>query len=370
MRRCRWMFLLALLSGLAVAEIQPESMGVSTLADPKPTWLMVHDGLGPAYIFDSASGAMQGLLSLSKFTPAIEMNASMAEAYAAESYYSRGVRGERTDVLTIYDLSTLSPVAEVPIPHKIAALEFPQYIELMDDQRYVGVFNITPATSVSIVDVKERKFVQEISTPGCALIMATAGRGFLQICGDGSLQLVRLGADGTESDRIRSKKFFSVEEDPVFDKPIATGDGWLLTSYQGQVFEVSVADNQINITEPWAMLTDADDGAGWRPGGGQFIAYHAGQDLLFVLMNPGGEFAHDTAGTEVWVFNRQVQKRVAQLPLEHSGTNLSVSQDDKPLLTVTGEDGQLHVFDVATLSLVRTIAEVGVAPGLLQNFYQ
>ena len=25
---------------------------------------------------------------------------------------------------------------------------------------------------------------------------------------------------------------------------------------------------------------------------------------MFVLMNPGGEFAHDSAGTEVWLFDR------------------------------------------------------------------
>ncbi len=366
MRHCGWLFLFLTVS--STAEIEPETISVSTLGTPTPTWLMVHSALGPAYIFDSATGDMQGLLSLSAFTPAVETNLDANELYAAESFYSRGPRGKRTDVLTIYDLPTLSPVDEVEIPQKIAALPFAQYIELMDDGRHVIVFNMTPATSVSVIDVKDRQFVGEISTPGCALIMGTKDRGFLQMCGDGSLQLIRLDADGAEATRVRSKKFFSVEDDPVFDKPLPTPAGWLLTSYFGQVFDVSVAGEKISISKPWSLLTEDDRAANWRPGGGQLIAYHAGQDLLFVLMNPDGEFSHDNAGTEVWIFDHSAQRRIARLPLTHKGTNLHVSQDDSPLLTVTGEDTQLHVFDVATLKLVRSISEVGTAPGLLQGF--
>ena len=85
-------------------------------------------------------------------------------------------------------------------------------------------------------------------------------------------------------------------------------------------------------------------------------------------MNPGGDFAHDSAGTEVWIFDRSAQRRVGRIKLEHPGSNLFVSQNDEALLTVTGEDRQLHVFDVATMKLVRSIAEAGFSPGLLQGF--
>ncbi len=366
MRRSGW--LLLLLASTSMANIEPETVGQSTMAEPTPTWLMVHGALGPAYIFDSATGDMQGLLSLSRFTPAVEANVGVGELYAAESFYSRGPRGERADILTIYDMSTLSPVDEVELPQKIAALGFLQYIELLDDRRHVAVYNMTPAASVSLVDVKDREFAGEISTPGCALIMGTANRGFLQICGDGSLQLIRVDTNGKESQRIRSRKFFSIEEDPVFDKPVQTPEGWLLTSYQGRVFDVTVDGDDIRISEPWWLLTQDDKAENWSPGGGQLIAYHERQDLLFVLVNSEGEFSHDSAGTEVWVFDRSAQRRIGRLTLEQPGTNLYVSQNDAPLLTVTGDDMQLHVFDVATLTLVRTISEVGFAPGLLQGF--
>ncbi len=370
--RLSGLFFCVLISSSSFAQINPETISESVMAPPQPTWLMVHDGLGPAYIFDSATGVMHGLLSLSGFTPAVQTNLNAAEIYAAESYYSRGTRGERTDVVTIYDLASLSAKAEVKIPNKIAALPFRQYIGLLDDNRHLGVFNLTPAFSVSLVDVQARTFVGEISTPGCVLIMPSPERSFLQICGDGSLQLIRVDENGQEIERTRSKPFFDVEEDPVFDKPIPTQDGWLLTSYHGKVFNVSVRDGDISISKPWSMLSvedeTEDEAEKWRPGGGQFIAYQQAQDLMFVLMNPGGDFAHDSAGTEVWIFNRSAQRRVGRIKLEHPGRHLFVSQNKEALLTVTGEDRQLHVFDVATMKLVRSIAEVGTAPGLLQGF--
>jgi hypothetical protein len=43
-------------------------------------------------------------------------SADRKEIYVAESYYSRGVRGDRSDVVTVYDGRTLQPVHEIPIP--------------------------------------------------------------------------------------------------------------------------------------------------------------------------------------------------------------------------------------------------------------
>ncbi len=87
---------------------------------------------------------MQGLLSLSPHTPAVQPNPARKEFYAAESYYSRGVHGDRTDLLTIYDYENLSPIAEVEIPQKITILPLRTYIQLMGDGRHVGIFNMTP----------------------------------------------------------------------------------------------------------------------------------------------------------------------------------------------------------------------------------
>lgn len=347
--------------------IEPEQIGVKTLPTPSETWLMARDGLGTVYIFDTATGDMHGLLGISRFTPAVQPNLHANEFYAAESYYSRTTRGERTDVLTIYDVPSLSPKAEIKVPNKIAALPFRRYIALLDDQRYLALFNMTPAQSVSIVDLKNQSFVTELSTPGCALIIPTVDRAFLQLCGDGKIQLIRLGTDGKEQARVRSRAFFDINKDPVFDKTAQTAEGWLLLSYEGQVFDVTVDDENISIGKAWELLDDAQRAENWRPGGGQFFAYHAGLDLLFVLMNNAGGYSHDHAGDEVWIYDRSEERLVSRLPLPQKGTNLFVSRNDTALLTVTGTDRQLHVFDVKTLKLARTIGEVGIAPGYLQG---
>ena len=347
--------------------LEPEQIGVKTLPNPTETWLMARDGLGTLYIFDSATGDMHGLLGISQFTPAVQPNLQATEFYAAESYYSRNTRGERTDVLTIYDMPTLNPKAEIKIPNKLAALPFRRYIALLDDQRFLAIFNLTPAQSVSVVDLQNQSFVTELSTPGCALTIPTVDRAFLQLCGDGKIQLIRLGTDGNEQARVRSRAFFDIPKDPVFDKTARTAEGWLLLSYEGQVFDVSVEDEKIDISDAWQLLDDDQRAENWRPGGGQFFTYHEGLDLLFVLMNNVGGYSHDHAGNEVWVYDRSAKRLVSRLPLPQKGTNVFVSRNDDALLTVTGTDRQLHVYDVKTMKLVRTIGEVGVSPGYLQG---
>lgn len=355
------------LSSLARSTIEPETIGVKELATPSESWLMARAGLGTYYIFDAANGNMHGLIGATAFTPAIEVNLAANEFYAAESYYSRLTNGDRTDVVTIYDVPTLSPKAEIKVPNKIAALPFRHYIALLDDQRFLALFNLTPAQSVTVVDLQQQTFVTELSTPGCALTVPSVERAFLQICGDGKLQLIRLNGEGQEAERVRSQSFFKIDDDPVFDKTAAVPEGWLFISYNGQVFTASVDGSKVSVSKPWSLLDDEQRAADWRPGGGQFFTYHAAQDLLFVLMNSKGGYSHDSAGDEVWIYKRAEQRLLTRLPLPHQGTDLFVTRTAKPLLSVSGTDGQLHVYDVESQKLQRSIAEIGTGAGYLQG---
>ena len=145
------------------------------------------------YIYDADTGEMKGLISLSSYTSGLEIDAVRKQFYAPEMYYTRGVHGERSDVVTIYDFDNLSPVGEVEIPKKTAVLGFRRHVGMLSDGRHFLVFNMTPAQSVSVVDVEERSFVGEISTPGCAMIMPVEDNDFLMICGDGTLQGAQQG---------------------------------------------------------------------------------------------------------------------------------------------------------------------------------
>jgi methylamine dehydrogenase heavy chain len=68
-----------------------------------------------------------------------------ATIYSPETYYARGTRGRRTDVLSFYDVATLSPIDEVKIPPKRGSgATHRTYSGRSDDGRFVYVFNMTP----------------------------------------------------------------------------------------------------------------------------------------------------------------------------------------------------------------------------------
>ena len=359
---------LTLLAPLANAQIPPGQSTVETMDDPSENWFIATSWGSGAYIYDGITGEMQGLLSLSPHTPAVQPNPARKEFYAAESYYSRGSHGDRTDLLRIYDYENLSPIAEVEIPKKITILPLRTYIQLMGDGRHVGVFNMTPAASVTIVDVVDRSLVGEISTPGCALIMAVGNNDFLMICGDGTLQLIQLDDDGNESNRVRSNEFFSIDDDPVFDRPVQFNGGWLLVSHLGQVFHVTVDGDDIEISDGWSMLSEADTEENWRPGGSQLKTVHEGTGLMYILMHQGGEYTHHDPGIEVWVYNLAAKRRIARIELPVETANIMVTQESAPKLIVADEDGGLHLYDALKMKHDRTIEDPGPGASLIQDF--
>ena len=357
---------LTLFAPFANAQIPPAQSTVETMDDPAENWFIAKSR-GGAYIYDGVTGEMQGLLSLSRHTPAVQPNPARKEFYAAESYYSRGVHGDRIDLLTIYDYENLSPIAEVEIPQKITVLQLRTYIQLLGDGRHVGIFNMTPAASVTIVDVVDRALAGEVSTPGCALIMAVGDNSFLMICGDGTMQLVQLDNDGNEANRARSEEFFSVDDDPVFDRPVPFSGGWLLVSHLGQVFHVTVDGDDIDISDGWAMLSDEDREQQWRPGGGQLKSVHESLGLLYILLHQGGEYTHHEPGSEIWVYNLAAQRRIARIELPVPASNIMVTQESEPKLIVADEEGGLHLYDALKLTLDRTIEDPGPGASLIQD---
>jgi methylamine dehydrogenase heavy chain len=362
--------LLVVAAGAACLQVQAETVGRTVFPEPQPSWFMMV-GTDAGYIFDGADGEMQGLISHSAFTTAIVTQPERKEAYFVDSFYSRGVRGERSDVLTVVDLRDLTPVAEVALPPKAAALRIRGHFGLLDDQRHVIVFNMTPAQSVSVVDVVERRFAGEISTAGCGIIMPAGPRGFLMLCGDGTLQHLRLDERGLEAGRSRSKAFFDVEKDPVFDRVVYAGGDWILVTHDGLVRQVGVDGERIRVGEAWSMLNDDDrkdgnDREQWRPGGEQPFTMHRGSSLLYALMHKGKVDTQDAEGKEIWVYDTNRRKRVGRLELPVEALGILVSQEKVPRLYVLDKDNKLHIYDGHRLKLERTIEKPGPNRPLLQ----
>lgn len=328
-------------------------------------WFLLRSG-HTGHVIDGATGDSMGTLTLSLFSPALRPHASAGMIYTYGSFYTRTYYGDRTDVLIMFDMENFAPVAEVEIPAKAAGIGHSGMIGLIDD-RFVGVWNITPGMSVSIVDTQTREFVGEISTPGCATVYPQE-RGFFMICGDGSLQYVGLDESGKEIQRTRSAPFFSVEEDAIYDYSVPTEKGWLFVSMEGLVYEAVLGDdNQIEVSEPWSIVSEEDQGANWRIGGRQPFAYNAATGMFMTLMHQSDtQDTYKQAGDELWAFNLRTQRRGYRMELDNPSRNIALTRDSNPVALIVGtEDREVDVRDARTGRLLRTVPEVG---GLVQVF--
>ncbi len=105
------------------------------------------------------------------------------ELYVADTVWSRGSRGTRTDFITVYDTATLNPIGEIVLPGAKRALitAMEGLIAFTDEQRMGLVFNFTPASSVTVVDLVKRQVLSEVEIPGCSLVYPS-GPGDLRLC--------------------------------------------------------------------------------------------------------------------------------------------------------------------------------------------
>ncbi len=366
--RAACMMTLGLLLSLSAAgEQRWDSIRGAVITAPTeigPHWFTLRNG-HTGHVLDAATGHSYGTLTLSMFSPALRPHASAGMVYTYGSFYTRTYYGDRTDAVIFYDLETMSPVHEVIIPPKAAGIGHSGMIGLIDE-RFVGVWNITPGMSVSLVDVESRQFVGEISTPGCATVWPYQ-RGFFMICGDGALQYIRLDESGAENGRLRSRIFFDVEKDAIYDYSVPTADGWLFVSMEGQVFEARLVDDDIVISEPWSIVSEKDSKDGWRIGGRQPFAYNAATGIFMTLMHKGGsQDTYKQAGTELWAFNLNTTRRGYRIELDNPSRNIALTRDDNPVALIVGtEERSVDVRQAQTGRLLRTIPEVG---GLVQVF--
>ena len=299
----------------------------------------------------------------------LNLPASRNEIYSAGTYYSRATYGERTDVLTIHDPATLSPVAEVVLPPKRhTGMPMLGYQALTDDERFLAIANLTPAQSVTIVDLEQRSVSAEIPTPGCGLVYADGPRRFHQLCASGRLQTITLDAKGELEASVQNGPFFDPQKDPITEKGVRVGDRWVHVSFAGDVYEIDTAGAAPAFAEPWPMLSDADRAESWRPGGVQHLAAHVDSGRLYSLMHKGGVDTHTDPGTQVWVYDLDAKKRVQRIPLVTIAGSIGVTQDAAPLLLTTFvEHPALQVYDARTGAHQRTIDGVGETPLIIQT---
>jgi methylamine dehydrogenase heavy chain len=278
------------------------------------------------------------------------------EIYVADTVWSRGVRGTRTDFITVYDTQTLNAVGEIVLPGGKRALitAMEGLLAFTDGERMALVFNFTPASSVTVVDLVKRQVLGEIAIPGCSLVYPSGARGFSTLCASGTLLTVRLDADGAVAGRSESKPFNPLDTDPLFTASAMLGGVRYFPSLQGRLQPIDMKGDDVKVLPDWPLVTAADAGGHWRPSGWQLIASDD-QKLLYVVMQPDAhEGTHKDAGTEVWVFNPATKSRVKRLRLVRPGSSIALSHDPEPLLLVQAGE-RLDVYDAREGTFVRSL---------------
>jgi methylamine dehydrogenase heavy chain len=277
------------------------------------------------------------------------------EFYVADTVWSRGVRGTRTDFITIYDTQTLNAIGEIVLPGTKRALitAMEGLLTFTDDQRMALVFNFTPASSVAVVDLIKRQVLGEVDIPGCSLVYPTGTRGFSTLCSSGTLLTVRLDANGAVAGRSETKAFNPLDTDPLFTASTLVGGVRYFPSLHGRVQPIDMRGDEVKVLPDWQLVTAADAAGQWRPSGWQIVASDE-QKLLYVLMQPGAhEGTHKDPATEVWVFNVATKTRIKRIRLVRPGSSISLTHGaDQLLLVQSGE--RLDVYDTGG-ALVRSL---------------
>ena len=278
------------------------------------------------------------------------------ELYVIDTVWSRGARGVRTDFITVYDKQTLNAVGEIVLPGGKRALitAMEGLTTFTDDQRMELVFNFTPASSVTVVDLVNRRVLGDIEIPGCSLVYPTGARGFSTLCASGTLLSIRLDAAGAVAGRAESKAFNPLDTDPLFTASTTVGGIRYFPSLHGRIQPVDMRGDEVKILPDWPLVTAAEAGAAWRPSGWQIVAGDESK-LLYVLMQPEAhEGSHKDPATEVWIYNVAGKARIKRLRLVRPGSSIALTHGAEPLLLVQAGE-RLDAYDVRDGGLVRSM---------------
>lgn len=359
----------------AWAQLPTEAEGVvEQLARPTPHWVWVNDVSffafpdGRAFLVDGDRGKMLGMLSTGYSFTAVVVPKSGGVVYSPETYFSRGTRGTRTDVVTIYDAAHLAPLGEIEIPPKRASvMPMPGAQALTDDDRFLLIYNFTPAQSVTVVDTRARKFVGEIETGGCALVYPTGPRRFFSICGDGALLTTTLTDAGTLARSERTAELIDVLKDPLSEKGVRRGDTWFFASFEGVLHPLRApAVGAVAAQPTWPLFTAQELSQHWRTGGLQHLAVHTSSGRLFAIVHQGGPETHKDLGSEIWVFDLASHRKVQTITTRNKVGSILVSPDARPLLFACSlENNRLDIYDATSGQYLRSVDPLGLTPTLL-----
>lgn len=353
-----------------------ERLTVERLPPRSPHWIYVFDEAfdneidARVHLFDGDSYRRLGQIDAG-FSPSFNLSPDGNTTVVATTYFARGSRGTRTDVVEFNDNTTLANTGEVVLPSKRVETAPSLFnVAYSADGHFLYVAYVTPAASFGVLDPAERKVLGEIDTAGCVLVIPSGPSRVSSICESGRLLTVTLDAQGKEASRAVSEPFFDPDRDPVFAQGIRTVRGFAFLSFLGEVHEVDFSGAQPVFAAPWPLVTAAERGR-WRPGAQQVGTIHRALGRLYVPMHQGGEGTHKDGGTEIWVFDLASHKRLGRWPMRAAGlapiVAAQVSQDAAPILFAATSEADVAVFDALSGRLRHIEKHLGQTPWMMLN---
>ena len=353
-----------------------EKLEVAQLPPRSPHWVYVLDEAfaneidSRVHLFDGDTFKRLGQIDAG-FTPGFNLSPDGKTTVVATTYFARGSRGTRTDVVEFTDNATLAVAHEIVLPPK-RAQTLPTYFNVAysSDSHFLYVSYVTPAASFGVLDPAHDRVLGEIDTAGCVLVIPSGPKRVSSICEDGRLLTVTLGDRGQELSRAMSEPFFDPDRDPIFVQGVPSRRGYTFLSFLGTVHDVDLSGSQPRFAPTWSLVSGAERGR-WRPGGMQVAAVQRALGRLYVPMHLGGEGSHKAGGSEIWVFDLATHRRIARWPLRPLKVApvvaIQVSQDDAPLLFAATDNADLAVLDARTGRLRHIEPHLGQTPWMMLN---
>lgn len=287
------------------------------------------------------------------------------ELYVVETFYARGHRGERTDVLTIYDKNSLNATGEIVLPgaKRAQVLTERGAFQLSADERFAYVFNFTPAASVTVVDLIKRRVVGDVDIPGCVHAFALKRGGFASLCGNGGVVSTKLDDKGKPVGQKMSEPFNDIDKDPIFTRPAIINGVAYFPTYNGRIQPIDLNGDEAVVGEAWrieAPGAGAPKKKSWRdriglgkssgssgkrlPSGWQLTAYDDAGKLYVLMRRTETDHDHDSGGDEVWVLDPISHDVINMIKLRGDSQIIEVTAGEDPYLVAVNLDMSLDVF--------------------------
>ena len=363
----------SLIAASANARLPDETVGSTTLSLPDDHRSYMVDFefnnmvSTRVVVIDPDTQKYLGMLPTGHAAP-VALSRDRKTIFTADFFFTRYVRGERTDVLTAWDSQTLSPKWELVVSSKRAFTLTERFsLATSADDKFVYIYNFTPSTSVTVVDTTKQEMVNEIATNGCILNYPVGDRRFASLCGDGSLQMITLNDNGEEVDRTRTV-FFDPNAVKLVERATVVGEIYYFVTTSGEVVPVDLSGDEPKPLPRWSLVTPEELAEGWAPGGWQLLAAAPALNRLYVLMHPDHEvYKWEDPSQIIWEFDLKTGEKIGTLESPNLIWSLSATSDDKPLLLGANIEGGLEIFDLSTGEHNGTMAGVTKTPTLILN---